>query len=59
MRDGFGTIAEMNAALKLIPVHTELLPIESAGHELMTARNRSALPETIARAFAAFFQART
>lgn len=59
MRDGFGTIAEMNAALRLIPVHTQLLPIESAGHELMTARNRSALPAAVASAFAAFLKART
>lgn len=58
MRDGFGTIAEMSAALKLIPARTQLFPVESAGHELMTARNRSALPDAIASAFAAFFKAR-
>jgi uncharacterized protein len=53
-RDGFGAIAEMNAALKLIPARTQLFPVESAGHELTTARNRSVLPEMIADAFAAF-----
>lgn len=51
-RDGFGTIDEMKTALKLIPARTELLPVESAGHELLTARNRDALPEKIASAFA-------
>jgi uncharacterized protein len=53
-RDGFGTIPEMEAALTLIPARTELLPVESAGHELMTACNRDALPSEIASAFARF-----
>jgi uncharacterized protein len=53
-RDGFGTIDEMTAALKLIPARTQLLPVESAGHELMTARNRSQLPQLIAKSFAEF-----
>lgn len=57
-RDGFGTIVEMTSALKLIPARTGLLPVESAGHELMTARNRFALPDMIAEAFAAFLEAR-
>jgi uncharacterized protein len=57
-RDGFGAIPEMNAALKLIPGRTQLLPVESAGHELMTARNRSVLPKIIAVAFSAFLEAR-
>src|SRR5271170_4150513 len=38
-RDGFGSIDEMAAALKLIPAPTELLPIAGAGHEVMTKRN--------------------
>jgi predicted alpha/beta-hydrolase family hydrolase len=58
-RDGFGTVAEMNAALKLIPARTQLLPVESAGHELMTAKNRSVLPEMIADAFVSFRRVRT
>lgn len=32
--DGFGSIDEMTAALALIPVPTELLPIAGAGHDL-------------------------
>lgn len=53
-RDGFATIREIEAALKLIPARTELLPVESAGHELMTPRNRDVLPNNIAAAFARF-----
>jgi uncharacterized protein len=51
-RDGFGTIEEITSALKIIPASTRLLPIEGAGHELMTARNRDELATTIVRAFA-------
>jgi uncharacterized protein len=53
-RDGFATFDEMTAALKLIPARTQLLPVESAGHELLTPRNRSTLPQQIASALAAF-----
>ena len=53
-RDGFGTIDEIREALKLIPARTELLAIEGAGHELMTARNRGELPTKIATAFVKF-----
>ena len=42
-RDGFGTPAEMETAMKLIPARTELLLVAGAGHELMTARNRAEL----------------
>jgi len=53
-RDGFGTLDEMAAALKLIPARTQLLPVDSAGHELLTPRNRATLPQAIASGFAAF-----
>src|SRR6185312_466051 len=53
-RDGFGTIDEIREALKLIPARTELLPVEGAGHELMTAKNRGELPTKIASAFVRF-----
>jgi uncharacterized protein len=33
-RDPFGSIAEMEQTLKMIPAKTKLLPIESAGHDL-------------------------
>ncbi len=53
-RDGFGSIDEMVSALKLIPAETELLPIASAGHELMTRRNRDEMPKSVAEAFRSF-----
>jgi predicted alpha/beta-hydrolase family hydrolase len=33
-RDPFGSIAELQQALKMIPAKTKLLPIEGAGHDL-------------------------
>jgi|HubBroStandDraft_2_1064218.scaffolds.fasta_scaffold269590_2 predicted alpha/beta-hydrolase family hydrolase len=53
-RDGFGSIDEMTAALKLIPAPTELLPVTSAGHELLTKQNRDQLPKTVVEAFQSF-----
>lgn len=53
-RDGFATLDELTAALQLIPARTQLLPVESAGHELLTARNRATLPRQIASAFTTF-----
>jgi uncharacterized protein len=53
-RDGFGTVEEITAALKLIPARTELVAIEGAGHELMTAKNREAVAKRIAAAFLEF-----
>jgi hypothetical protein len=54
VRDGFGTVAEMEAALKLIPARTELLPIQGAGHELITKRNRDELPRLVVERFREF-----
>ncbi len=53
-RDGFGTLDEIRAALTLISARTELLPVESAGHELLTPRNRAELAAHIVSAFRAF-----
>jgi len=50
-RDGFGSMEEMVAALKLIPAPAHLFTIEGAGHELMTARNRADLPKKITKGF--------
>jgi uncharacterized protein len=54
VRDGFGTIAEMESALNLIPARTGLLPVVAAGHELMTRSNRDVLREQVTSKFAAF-----
>ena len=48
-RDPFGTIAELEAALKLITAPTRLLTVERAGHDLKVAKSNqqdflSALP---------------
>ena len=53
-RDGFGSKAEMEAALKLIPAKTELMMIAGAGHELMTTRNHAELPGRVVEAFLKF-----
>jgi len=54
VRDGFGSIAEMEEALRLIPVKTELLPVAGAGHELMTKGNRDELVATVTARFISF-----
>jgi hypothetical protein len=53
-RDGFGTQAEMETAMKLIPARTELLMVAGSGHELMTAKNRAELAGRVVEAFLRF-----
>jgi uncharacterized protein len=53
-RDGFGSLEEIDAAREQIPASTQLLSVEHAGHELITARNRADLPDAIAAGFARF-----
>ena len=53
-RDGFGSIDEVVAALKLIQARTELLPVAGAGHELVTKRNRDEVPKIVVQAFRSF-----
>jgi predicted alpha/beta-hydrolase family hydrolase len=53
-RDGFGSIAEMIAALKLIRARTELLQVPGAGHELVTKRNRDEVTQLLVEAFQSF-----
>jgi predicted alpha/beta-hydrolase family hydrolase len=54
VRDGFGSIAEMESAIKLIPAQTKLTAIPSAGHELMSDRNRNVVVEQVVQPFLAF-----
>ena len=56
MRDGFGTISEIETALQLIPARTQLLPIAGAGHELMTKTNRELVIQQVTSNFLAFTQ---
>jgi pimeloyl-ACP methyl ester carboxylesterase len=53
-RDGFGSIGEMEAALKMIPAATKLIPVPGAGHELMTTRNCNELTAQLVPAFLSF-----
>ena len=50
-KDGVGSIAEMEAALKLIPARAELLPASGAGHELISKKNRDELTQQVVQAF--------
>lgn len=53
--DGFGSNAELTAALTLIPARTKLLSISGAGYELSTKQNREELPAEIVEAFQSHF----
>ncbi len=58
-RDGFGSISEVEQARKLIPARSELLSVPNAGHELMSARNRTELPPLVAKTFLMFIAQET
>jgi predicted alpha/beta-hydrolase family hydrolase len=53
-RDGFGSIDEVAAAIKLIPARTELHPVAGAGHELVTKRNHDEVSKTVVEQFRLF-----
>ena len=56
-KDAFGSIEEIQAALKLIPAKTRLVPVERAGHDLGFSAKKTApeLPGTILENFLNFF----
>jgi len=54
-RDAFGSIEELQAAIKLIPATTKLVAMEGAAHGLWQKSNRETLPESIAQEFRSFF----
>jgi predicted alpha/beta-hydrolase family hydrolase len=57
-RDAFGTIEELQRAIKMIPAKTKLMPVESAGHDLGfkgKARN-DGLPQLIFAEFVHFLE---
>ena len=56
-RDPFGTIDEIEAARKLIPAKTFLLPVEGAGHDLGFKGKKTSeeLPATVLKTFQTFF----
>ncbi len=57
-RDPFGSIAEMQQALKLVPAKTTLLPVEGAGHDLgfKGKSRREDLAQAVFLEFKTFFQ---
>lgn len=56
-RDAFGSITELEQAIKQIPAKTRLVPVEGAGHDLgFKGKNKkSDLPKNIAAEFESFF----
>ena len=57
-RDPFGTIEELERAIKMIPAKTKLLPVEGAGHDLgfKAKARKEELPDQIRLEFAEFFE---
>jgi predicted alpha/beta-hydrolase family hydrolase len=54
VRDGMGELEEMRQAMKLIPVKTEMISIEGAGHELVSARTVQDVAGRVVEAFLKF-----
>lgn len=57
-RDAFGSIDELETAIKLIPASAKLVAIEGAGHGLLQKANREELPGTVVQEFRSFFHLR-
>lgn len=55
-RDAFGSIDELETAIKLIPALAKLIAIEGAGHGLLQKSNRGELPGTVVKEFQSFFR---
>lgn len=57
-RDPFGTIAELERALKMIPGTTALMQVEGGGHDLgFRGKKERELPQEVLAAFKNFFAA--
>jgi predicted alpha/beta-hydrolase family hydrolase len=54
-RDPFGSIEEIQRAIKMIPAKTKLLAVEGAGHDLGFKGKKEDLPKQIVSAFTVFF----
>jgi hypothetical protein len=50
-RDAFGSVDEMQAAIKLIPAETKLLAVDGVGHELLGKSRREQTIELIVSTF--------
>src|SRR5271165_4799157 len=58
-KDSFGSIAELEAAIKLIPAQTKLVAIEGAPHGLSQKSKSGEALETVVREFGTFFLAKS
>jgi predicted alpha/beta-hydrolase family hydrolase len=58
-RDPFGSIEELQRAIKMIPAKTKLLPVDGAGHDLgfKGRSKKEELPKQIVSEFTDFFAA--
>lgn len=54
-RDAFGTIAELQAAIKLIPARTDFVAIEGGSHGLCKPGSAQAVAAVVRKRFADFF----
>ena len=54
-RDAFGSIDELQSAIKLISAPAKLVAIEGAGHGLLQKSNRGELPGRVVQEFQSFF----
>ena len=57
--DGFGSIAELESAIALIPARTQLLEVKGAGHELLNKASRETLPWLVVEGFLGFAAVRS
>ena len=57
-KDAFGSIAELEAAIKLIPARKKLVPIAGAPHGLSQKAKQDEVVETVLREFETFFRAK-
>ena len=56
-RDPFGTTAEMNSALELIPGVHSMLEVDGAGHDLLAKKTSNELPSRVVSEFGLFLKA--
>jgi predicted alpha/beta-hydrolase family hydrolase len=54
-KDVFGTIDELEAAIKLIPTNTELVKIDGASHGLSKPGSAKGVAAVVTQAFQSFF----
>src|SRR6185312_1287718 len=54
-KDAFGTVEELQDAIKLIPARTKLISIEGAAHGLSESKRQTAVVSTILGSFLEFF----